>query len=528
MTSIITVLDEAETQLAPLDRNWALAEWDAAVGGDEGVEERMIEASMALEDALSDPDRYATLAAAEEPDDPIGARRLAILRDETRAHQRPRELAERIVRLEASLTTLYSEHRGTIDGRPVSNNEIDTILRDSRDRGSRRAAWDASKEIGPRAAPQVRELARARNEAARGLGYRDYFAMSLELQELDEGWLFGLLDRLELLLGDAWAREKGAIDEAQRARIGIPADEQLRPWDYAEPFFQDPPLVDGDALETALAGLDPLTVSRAYFDALGDPIEGILSPQRPLPSPAQEPARVLHPGRPRRRRADPREHRAGRALARDDAPRARPRCLRRGDRPQPAVAAAQARAHLRHRGDRDAARPPHPRSDLPAARSAGSTPELADDPFHRAFVRRTLHVLGPWVQVMTRFERELYADPDADLGTIWWDLVERHQLVERPDGDRPDDWATKIHIALAPVYYQNYLLGEITASQLEWALERETGLAEPRGPARRGGAVPARSLHAPRGVAALGRADRAGDGLAARARPLRRVSRLAT
>jgi peptidyl-dipeptidase A len=68
---------------------------------------------------------------------------------------------------------------------------------------------------------------------------------------------------------------------------------------------------------------------------------------------------------------------------------------------------------------------------------------------------------------MTRFERELYADPDADLGTIWWDLVERHQLVNRPDGDRPDDWATKIHIALAPVYYQNYLLGEMVASQLQ-------------------------------------------------------------
>jgi peptidyl-dipeptidase A len=82
---------------------------------------------------------------------------------------------------------------------------------------------------------------------------------------------------------------------------------------------------------------------------------------------------------------------------------------------------------------------------------------------------------------MTRFERELYADPDADLGTIWWDLVERHQLVDRPDGDRPDDWATKIHIALAPVYYQNYLLGEITASQLEATLERETGHANPAG-----------------------------------------------
>ena len=104
------------------------------------------------------------------------------------------------MRLEASLQTLYSKHRGQVAGRPVSNNDIDNILRDSSDRAERRAAWDASKEIGPKAAVQVRELARLRNEAARGLGYRDHFAMALELQELDEGWLFSLLDQLDTSL----------------------------------------------------------------------------------------------------------------------------------------------------------------------------------------------------------------------------------------------------------------------------------------------------------------------------------------
>jgi peptidyl-dipeptidase A len=93
--------------------------------------------------------------------------------------------------------------------------------------------------------------------------------------------------------------------------------------------------------------------------------------------------------------------------------------------------------------------------------------------------RAKLHVFVPWVQVMTRFERALYADPDADLGTLWWELVERVQRIPRPPGDRRNDWATKLHLALAPVYYHNYLLGEMTAAQLEWALERETGSPSP-------------------------------------------------
>src|ERR1700710_45230 len=210
MTPITTVLDETEQQLAPLERSYCLAEWDAAVGGDETAEDRVVEASLALEDVLSDPDRFALLERADAPSDPIGARRLTLLRDESRAFQRPRELAERIVRLEASLQTLYSKHRGQVAGKPVSNNDIDTILRESSDRDERRAAWDASKEIGPKAAVQVRELARLRNEAARGLGYRDHFAMALELQELDESWLFGLLDELDVSLAGSWQQGKAA------------------------------------------------------------------------------------------------------------------------------------------------------------------------------------------------------------------------------------------------------------------------------------------------------------------------------
>jgi peptidyl-dipeptidase A len=420
------------------------------------------------------------LAEAEPPADPIGSRRLTLLRDESRAYQRPRELAERIVRLEASLQTLYSKHRGTIDGVEVSNNDIDMILRDSSDRARRRAAWDASKEIGPEASAQVRALARLRNEAARGLGYRDHFAMSLELQELDEGWLFGLLDQLDEQLAGAWAREKAAIDDAQRARLGIAAGEPLHPWDYADAFFQDAPLVEGDPLEAALAALDPLTVSRAYFEALGDPIEQILARSDLYPRPAKhqgafciqidraDDVRILANVEPGERWLGTMLHELGHGVYDIAIERGLPWLLRRHAH----IFATEAIAMLHGRVTRD---PTFLRT------YCGLSDELADAPFNRAFIRRTLHVLTPWVQVMTRFERALYADPDADLGTTWWDLVERHQKIRRPDGDRPDDWASKLHIALAPVYYHNYLLGEITASQLEWALERETGSASPAG-----------------------------------------------
>jgi peptidyl-dipeptidase A len=91
--------------------------------------------------------------------------------------------------------------------------------------------------------------------------------------------------------------------------------------------------------------------------------------------------------------------------------------------------------------------------------------------------RAALLVFARWVLVVTAFERRLYADPDADLDGLWWDLVERYQLVRRPDGRTAPDWAAKIHLAVVPVYYQNYLYGELLASQLDATLHtRADGL----------------------------------------------------
>jgi peptidyl-dipeptidase A len=106
---------------------------------------------------------------------------------------------------------------------------------------------------------------------------------------------------------------------------------------------------------------------------------------------------------------------------------------------------------------------------------------VADDELFRlaprlaGALRARLLVFSRWVLVMCHFERGLYADPAADHDNRWWDLVERFQLLHRPDGRSAPDWAAKIHLAVAPVYYQNYLYGELVASQLMAAVRRAAG-----------------------------------------------------
>src|SRR4051812_21347789 len=174
------LLDDADRELAPLEREYFLAEWQVAQDATDEGEQALVDASLAYDSALADEDRFRALVDAAKGNgrarqSPLARRRVVILRNGAESRQRPRDLAERILRREASLASLYSMHRGEIAGEPASNNEIEELLRTSTDPQERRAAWDAAKSIGPAASAQVRELVRLRNEAARQLGYRDHF-----------------------------------------------------------------------------------------------------------------------------------------------------------------------------------------------------------------------------------------------------------------------------------------------------------------------------------------------------------------
>ena len=87
-------------------------------------------------------------------------------------------------------------------------------------------------------------------------------------------------------------------------------------------------------------------------------------------------------------------------------------------------------------------------------------------PIARA-VREQLLVQTRWELVMIHMERALYRDPGQDLRGLWWSLVRRFQGLGVPAGRKSPDWAAKIHLSIAPVYYHNYLLGEMLASQLQ-------------------------------------------------------------
>jgi peptidyl-dipeptidase A len=106
---------------------------------------------------------------------------------------------------------------------------------------------------------------------------------------------------------------------------------------------------------------------------------------------------------------------------------------------------------------------------LPSSAAADLAPQLV------AQERSALLAFIRWCLTIVHFERAFYADPDQDLNRLWWDLEENYQHVPRPEGRDAPDWASKVHVATAPVYYHKYLLGRLFSSQLTEYMKVELG-----------------------------------------------------
>lgn len=472
-------LEKHVSEVRPLARETALAWWEANVTGSEEAFERAAALQAQLMKIYAREEEYRFLQ--EIPNNrlsnPLIRRQHKLLMDEYRGHQMSEKTIDEIVQREKEIEKEYSTYRALFRGEHVSDNTLRDILQKSNDSEERREAWEASKQIGARVADAIQELVRIRNREARRLGFRDYYAMQMELQELDENRLFTLLEELHQLCDAPFRRYKEQLDRRLAERFGV-AVEDLRPWHYTDPFFQSPPPGEVD-LNPLFEDKDIEAICQQFYADVGLPADPILERSDLYEREGKSQhafcididregdVRVLCNLCPSERWMGTMLHELGHAVYDYYIDRSLPYLLR-----TPAhTLSTEAIAMLFGRMHRNAEW---------LKRYAGIPDEQAQTVAQPAIreMQASLIVFTRWVLVMTHFERAMYANPDGDLNSLWWQLIEKYQWLHKPEERNAPDWAAKVHIALAPVYYQNYILGEMEASQLVHALRTQVLASE--------------------------------------------------
>ncbi len=117
-----------------------------------------------------------------------------------------------------------------IDGKSVTPNQIDDILRTSNDAAERRKAWEASKEVGKVLKDGLANLQRLRNATVRPLGYSSFINYQISDYGLTGPEMLELLDKFNRELRPlyrelhTWARYELAKRYNQPVPDQLPAD----------------------------------------------------------------------------------------------------------------------------------------------------------------------------------------------------------------------------------------------------------------------------------------------------------------
>lgn len=402
--------------------------------------------------------------------DPLLKRQLDILYNSYLSKQADTSKINRLTDMVSQIEVKYSNFRAKVDNKMLTDNDVEEILKKSTNSDELKKVWLAHKEIGPLVANDILAVVKLRNEVARELGFTNYHEMSLKLSEQDPNEISRLFDELDQLTRDEYIKLKNEIDTYLANRLKI-KPEELMPWHYQNRFFQEAPHIFEVDFDKYYKNQDIVKLTEKYYASIGLPIDDIVARSDLYEKPnknqhaycinidRENDIRVLCNVRPNARWMETMLHEYGHALYEKHYSKDLPYILR-----TPAhIFTTEAIAMLFGRKGAEA----QWIQDM-----VGISDEEKSKIFDIANKRLKMQqlVFSRWSQVMYRFEKAMYENPDQDLNKLWWDLVEKYQMIKRPESRNSPDWATKIHIATSPCYYHNYHLGELFASQLYFTI----------------------------------------------------------
>ncbi len=463
-----------ENSVKELYKQSALSNFKATISGEPADYQKAGEFQLKLEKFYSNKKQFEKifeLKKSENIKDPIIKRQIDLIYNSYAGNQFDSTLLEEIIALSTKIEQTFSTYRAEINGKKVTDNQVDEILKKSIDSAELKTAWEASKNIGETVAADVIELVKLRNKAATQLGYDNFHEMSLSLSEQSVEEIDSIFDKLDEYIKVPFAKLKQETDSFLAQHYGV-NNKELMPWHYQDKFFQQGPNIYKTNLDKYFEESDISEITKNYYRTIGIDIADLFEKSDLFEKEGKYQhaycthidrdgdVRVVCNIKPNRQWMSTMLHEFGHAAYDKYLSQKLPWTLR-----QPAhIFTTEAIAIMfgRMAANAEWLKDVMKISDMEKGK-------INEDCTNS--LRMEQIIFSRWVQVVYRFEKELYNNPDQDLNLLWKQLVEKYQLLKMPEGRNKADWAAKIHIALYPAYYHNYMLGELLASQLYYYIK---------------------------------------------------------
>lgn len=399
------------------------------------------------------------------------------------------ELEKQIAKNAADLDTMYGDFTSVFKGEKLSNEQIESRLGRTKGRASAHDAIDLVKARlaighhrldgkGPTVAELILETIKLRNQFARKAGAPNYYSYSLVRQGINEDDLVRLQEEVKRELKPMYRRLRDRMDKAAMKRYGISKEEARLPWfQRGVSTFKIVDDVMSFDPDKHFEGIDPSPVMKSTARKIGSSATRIVNKSDLFPRPGKTPHWYMFP------------------LSVPDDIRTIGNIDPHFKTRMGYTFSTELHEVIGHGvgfSFIDPVLPPLFKS-LDTITTESDAMMMEDLMYNKHWLKEIANFDDATIdlfltdgkqyrlaeQLVSFFqnfllipdvEREMYHMSDNELtlknvNKLWREKVEEYLGIKIPkDRDEPD-WTYKIHFANAPVYYQNYFLGQLARAQ---------------------------------------------------------------
>ena len=413
------------------------------------------------------------------------------------------DLQKRIVDIGNNLSLMYGDFKPVVKGNKVEDSELEDLLSKTKGHDGIQDAIEltsAKLAVGNHKIPggektiaeTILEAIKLRNLFAKKAGADNYYSYNLQKQEIDENELINLMAAVKLMIKPTYDKLREKMDHAAQERYGISKNDARLIWfqggvkEYN--ILNDVMKFNSDDY---FKGMDPRPLLKETGRLMGIDVDSIVDKSDLFPRPGKNPHWYLF------------------NLRVPDDIRSFGNINPKFEREMGYVFSTEFHEVIGHGGGYsfvDSALA-HLLKDLHTIVTESDAMMMEDLMFNEHWLRevakfdtstietfinqgvqhRLAHELLTFFKnflLIPDFERTLYHLPDSELtlekvNKLWAEKQYEYLGVKVPEGRNEPDWAYKIHLATAPVYYQCYFLGQLLRAQVRATIEniaKERGL----------------------------------------------------